>query len=85
LVTSALAFDLDGDRASWILESRLGVTTSLSRLVDDRSAHRPTAVETQPNVWSEPCSGRAEAKLQRTELSHKAAYLLGVALEHRTS
>jgi hypothetical protein len=44
-------------------ECRLGVTTRLSRPAQSRSAQRPTAVETRPNVRSEPHVGRAEGKV----------------------
>ena len=42
-----------------------GSTTSLATPPHGRSAHRPTAVETPPNVRSEPHFGRAEARRRR--------------------
>ena len=54
---------LAGAQVSGLRESRLRVTTSLMRPAHGRSAHRPTAVETQPNVGSERHSGRADTQL----------------------
>jgi hypothetical protein len=50
-------------------EAVLGVSTA----VHGRSALRPVAVETRPNVRSEPYFVRAEASFRRAELTAKSA------------
>jgi hypothetical protein len=53
--------------------SEEAVLGCLSTAVHGRSALRPVAVETRPNVRSEPYFVRAEASFRRAELTAKSA------------